>query len=46
MQTSPAISFYVSVEPEVFDMPTGDDISGRCCSTSTTCCCARIHLQH
>ena len=45
MQTSPAIAFYISVEPEVFDMPTGEDISGRCCSTSTTCCCLKLFNQ-
>jgi hypothetical protein len=45
MESTFTISFYVSAEPEVFDMPTGEDISGRCSSTTTTCCCVRIELR-
>ena len=45
MQSTFTISFYVSAEPEVFDMPTGEDISGRCSSTTTTCCCVKIQLH-
>ncbi len=45
MEDTNTVEFYVSSEPDVLDMPVGEDISGRCSCTTTTCCCVRVNIQ-